>query len=161
MKMLEELLDQLELQVPNYQRMDSRISRVNVGWHLAHSLVTLEKITESLSNSSPIKYSRRINLARAMFLRWGWFPRGFAKAPVEGRPEGPINEKSLQRQIVEAKAIIRELNALNPNHYFTHPYLGDLKLKQAKRFLQIHTRHHLKVIGDIIQHTEHPESKLP
>ena len=32
---------------------------------------------------------------------------------------------------------------MEPNRFFTHPVFGDLNLKLAVRFLEVHTQHHL------------------
>ena len=42
-----------------------------------------------------------------------------------------------------------DLETLNANSYFKHPYFGDLNLKKTLWFLNLHTNHHLKIIKDI------------
>ena len=48
-----------------------------------------------------------------------------------------------------AKNSLVDLETLNANSYFTHPYFGDLNLKKTIWFLNLHTNHHLKIIKDI------------
>ena len=43
------------------------------------------------------------------------------------------------------------MKELHANSNFKHPYFGVLNLKMTKRFLEIHTNHHLKIIKEILQ----------
>ncbi len=148
--MLEKLLKQLEENIPFHEYENLRVSKVNVGWHVEHCLIAMVSITDALSKSNPADYEPRINLARFILLKAGRFPRGRAKAPQQGLPSGIVNAESLRTHCADAKVKTRELDAIAANHFFHHPYLGNLNVKRAKRFLIIHTQHHLKIIRDIL-----------
>ena len=65
-------------------------------------------------------------------------------------PKGIIDKNSLLSHIVVTRDKIEEMKTLSINKYIEHPFLGKLKLKQAINFLEIHTKHHLEIIEDII-----------
>jgi hypothetical protein len=56
----------------------------------------------------------------------------------------------LKDSIAKAKENIASLASAQKNHYFEHPYFGKLNLKPTIKFLKIHTKHHLKIINDIL-----------
>lgn len=76
-------------------------------------------------------------------------PRGKAKAPKSVQPKSDYTLESLQEKLLKTRSKIAELQLLSKDHYFQHPGLGNMKLKQMIKFLEIHTRHHLKIIHDI------------
>jgi hypothetical protein len=48
------------------------------------------------------------------------------------------------------KEKIKELTGLHPNSFFVHPFFGKLNLKATIKMLEIHTKHHIYIINDII-----------
>ena len=76
-------------------------------------------------------------------------PRGKGKAPKVVQPIEPATVALLISKLEIAKNNLNELESLNTNSYFTHPYFGNLNLKKALWFLKLHTNHHLKIIKDI------------
>jgi hypothetical protein len=61
----------------------------------------------------------------------------------------PFFLKSPELTFRKIKNSLVDLETLNANSYFTHPYFGDLNLKKTIWFLNLHTNHHLKIIKDI------------
>ena len=61
-----------------------------------------------------------------------------------------INEYNLQLHVNKTRETIKGLETVSKDHFFPHPYFGNLKKKETIRFLEIHTNHHLKIIRDII-----------
>jgi hypothetical protein len=47
-----------------------------------------------------------------------------------------------------------KLETISKDRYFTHPFFGDLTLNQTINFLEIHTKHHLEIIEDIISNKQ-------
>jgi len=62
-----------------------------------------------------------------------------------------ITLEDLQTQFEIAKKTIKDLETLDPKSNFKHPLFGRLNLKQTRFFLIIHTKHHLKIIEDILK----------
>ena len=63
------------------------------------------------------------------------------------------NEKIIKKM----SPIIKQINELEPefeklsaDKFFTHPVFGDVRIKQARRVIAIHTQHHIKIINDIL-----------
>ena len=151
MKNLEKLLDQLESRISLFEKENIAISRSNVGWHIEHSLLTLNGVTKVLLQSDPKDYQWKFKLSRMIILILGKIPRGKVKAPQIVVPNSAIDLHSLQEHINKSRNSIKELESLSNNHYFEHPYFGKLKKKETLRFLEIHTNHHWKIIEDIIK----------
>lgn len=145
------LLDQLEHYIPKNEFVDLQVSQSTVGWQIEHSLLTLNGIITAIQNSNPIKYRRNISIMKWMILATKKIPRGKAKAPKVVVPKEVITRADLEQHLAKAKDAIKVLEFVSQNHFFTHPYFGDLKKKQTILFLEIHTHHHLKIIRDIVR----------
>ena len=151
MKELDDLIKELESNIPHYELIAPEVSKSSVGWHIDHTLITVILITEALKKSDPDKYKWKFNLTRTLVMTMSKIPRGRGKAPGITLPDNEINPETLKVKAEAASLKINELNELQSNHYFEHPYFGDLNLKPAKKMLLIHTRHHLDIIKDIIR----------
>lgn len=150
MNQLDNLLGMLETKVPHYETLNQHISQATVGWHIEHALLTLNGVTNRLIKSNPSDYTWKFNFIRIVVLTTRKFPRGKGKAPEVVQPKGTIDKNNLQSHIVLTRNKINELKTLHKDKYFEHPFFGKLKLKQTINFLEIHTKHHLEIIEDII-----------
>lgn len=148
---LEKLLDHFESRIPLFEKENLAISKSNVGWHIEHSLLTLNGVTKFLTHSNPKDYKWKFNFIRILVLKRGKIPRGKAKAPKVVVPNITIDESSLQTHITQTRNSILELETISKDHYFEHPFFGKIKRNDTIRFLEIHTNHHLKIIEDIIK----------
>ncbi len=151
MKKLHEQLLELENQIPRQEFINQAISKSPVGWHIEHSLLTINLIIQALQNSNPGHYKRRISFSKIVVFAVKKIPRGRAKAPRVVEPK-IYNSETLRAHIEKAKEKIKLLEQINPGQYFDHPYFGNLKLKDTIKFLKIHTKHHMDIIDDIIKH---------
>lgn len=149
-KKMELLLAELEHSVPFYNKKKESISQSDAGWHIEHSLLTIDQIIARLSQSKNNRYKRAFSFPRFIVMTTGIIPRGRAQSPRSVQPAGDINPETLQRHLAITSEKLIELVLLDKEQFFEHPYFGHLKLKQAVRFLEIHTRHHVKIIRDII-----------
>lgn len=69
------------------------------------------------------------------------------RAPREIRPDGETGERDallleLQRAVADFEGVFVEISRANPGKSLTHPFLGELNLRQAIRLAAVHTRHH-------------------
>jgi hypothetical protein len=151
MKNLEKLLDQLESRISLFEKENIAISKSNVGWHIEHSLLTLNGVTKFLVHSDPKDYKWKFNFTRILILKTGKIPRGRAKAPKVVVPQSTIDRATLLTHIKESRNSLLELKTISKDHYFEHPFFGKIKRKDTIRFLEIHTNHHWKIIEDIIK----------
>ena len=104
-----------------------------------------------LKNSNPDDYKYNFNLKRSIVYFRKKIPRGVGKAPKSVRTFDEITFGDLQTQFEVAKKTIKDLENLDPKSNFRHPVFGRLNLKQTRFFLIIHTKHHLKIIEDILE----------
>jgi DinB superfamily len=149
MKKLNTLLNQLESNLLNYEKLNTAISAATVGWHIEHTLLATSNIIEALKKSNAKDYSWQFNTKRFFVFTTGKIPRGRGKAPESVRP-AVLNAAHLKTRIDAAKTKINELSTLDARNYFQHFFFGKLNVKATITFLNIHMRHHLNIINDIV-----------
>ena len=149
-KILTPLLTEVEGYIPQRDSINLKVSKVDVAWQLDHILKTFNRITEVLESSNPEDYSSSVSAARTMSLTAGYIPRGRAQSPDAVRPPDQIITEDIYKQLEEAKANITILATLDEDTNFDHPYFGQLNKAQAIRFIEVHTKHHLNIIADIL-----------
>lgn len=150
MKKLEELIKDLENKVPKQELINQMVSTSSVGWHIEHTLLTVNLIIEAVKNSNPKDYQWTFNFPRLYVFTMKKIPRGRAQSPASVKPTNNFNIETLENHIYFSKEKLKELDTLKPNNYFEHPFFGKLNLKPTKKFLEIHTNHHIDIINDII-----------
>jgi hypothetical protein len=153
MTQLETLLQQLEQSIARHETLNQAVSQASVGWHIEHTLLTLNGIQQVLAASDPARYRWRFSLGRLVFFTFKRIPRGRAKSPEVVLPKGPISAETLTAHLARTRAMLPRLAALPAGSYFHHPYFGNLRRDQALQFLEIHTRHHVAIIADILAPT--------
>lgn len=145
------LLEHLQAVIPKQEIINQQISKASVGWHIEHSLLTINLIIENLQNSDPQKYRWKFNFIRTLIYTINKIPRGKAQSPKAVRPKTICSSEALQIHIDLTKEKMKVLQSLNRNNYFEHPFFGKLNLKPAIKFLGLHTKHHLHIISDILK----------
>jgi hypothetical protein len=148
---LDKLISELEAKIPDYEKINLKISQANVGWHIEHTLLALHGIVNALSTADSGKFKWQLNVSRIIVFTFNKIPRGRAKAPKIVQPKTNYDIDSLRKHVSAAREKIKQLNLINKDAFFKHPSLGNLKLKQAVLFMEIHGNHHLEIINDILQ----------
>jgi len=148
---LEKEINELESFLKSIDLEKASVSSVSVGWHIDHALRAIYVIIKSLQRSEPANYKWRFNLGRIFILTFKYIPRGTAKAPKNVISQSNINKERILVLLEKTKASIPQLSHLQPTNFFIHADAGYLKLKAAKKFLEIHTTHHIKIIEDILK----------
>ncbi len=151
MQELNILINKLEEKIPSMDAVNTQISSAKVGWHIEHSLLVVINIANGFKQSNPKTYSWKFNINRTFIWTIGKIPRGKGKAPKVVQPQAKITKELLLESVERAKNSIAELNKVQNNQYFSHPYFGHLNLKPTIKFLKIHTKHHLDIINDIVK----------
>jgi hypothetical protein len=151
MEKLKKLIQDLESKIQNQEMLNPTISKSSVGWHIEHTLLTMNLIIGALQKSNPENYKQSFNFYRVLVFAMNKIPRGKAKAPKIVQPKEDFNIESLKSHLEKAKTKLAELNSIGNKNYFEHPYFGHLTLKPTIKFLEIHTNHHLQIINDIIK----------
>ncbi|WP_293873547.1 DUF1569 domain-containing protein [Flavobacterium sp.] len=151
MKKLNSLIDQLESHIADFEKTNSAVSTSTIGWQIDHSFLVINKVVSDIKNSNPENYKWKFNWKRSLIQIINKIPRGKAKAPQVVQPTESSSIEKLTEKFDLAKKSIAELELLPATSYFKHPYFGDLNLKSAIWFLKLHTKHHLKIIKDIVK----------
>lgn len=152
MTKLQSLLNELESHIVNYEKVNPAVSKSSVGWHIEHSFLVLYAVIHNLQKSNPGDYKWKLNFNRILVQTiLKKIPRGRGKAPKSVQPLEKITLEALKNKLERVRNSIAELSSYEAKNYFTHPYFGDLNLKHSIHFLEIHTKHHLKIIEDILK----------
>ncbi len=151
MEKLTKMLQELEQKIPLADKVNVAVSQSSVGWHIDHTLIVTNAICSAVSKSDPAKYKWKFNFMKTLVYTMGKIPRGKVKAPKSVTPVEVFENERLKQSFQKAYTEISGLDQLNKDCYFRHPYFGDLNVKPTKKFLEIHTRHHLNIIEDIIK----------
>ena len=153
---LAQLIAELQSRVPHHQFVNPAVSKGSVGWHIEHTLLTLNLVLDVIKKSDPAHYKARFDWRRLVVLLLGKIPRGRIKAPKMVQPTVQFNADTLQQHVLRAQQNLAGMQQVSAQQFFTHPFLGDFKLKPALRFLQVHTQHHLNIINDILKKKQEP-----
>lgn len=149
MRNIEKHLDEIYNYVEHEHQLNTSVSSVNVGWHIEHSSLVIIKIIETVSKSDPKKYKWKFNIKRSFVFFLEKFPRGKAKAPDIVMPK-QTEKTDFSALLIKTKEAIKKLDQVDHNQYFLHHVFGDLNKKNTFIMLDIHTKHHLQIIKDII-----------
>jgi hypothetical protein len=145
------LLQQLENHISNFEKTNPNVSNSTVGWQIDHCLLVINGIIGQLEISDPSKYQPKWTFPKFMVFTTGKIPRGKAKAPKVVIPTQVATQEELLSKLAAAKNNVLKLDTFSENQFFNHPFFKDLNVKQTKKFLTIHTKHHLKIIQDILK----------
>jgi hypothetical protein len=151
MQKLHNLVSQLESKIPFYEKSNPSVSNSTIGWQIEHSLKTIYQILQVVKNSNPEDYQWKFNKNKVLISIIGFIPRGKAKAPKVVIPDDHITEDSLKNSLQKVKTLLQEWDSFDKNAHFPHPYFGKLNKKSTEWFLNLHTKHHLKIINDICE----------
>jgi hypothetical protein len=145
------LIQQLQSKIPQMEMVNPSVSASSVGWHIAHTLLANNRIITGMGKSNAADYRSKFSFKKMVVFATGKIPRGRGKAPDAVMPANDFTAASLQQQVDMALEKLKELDGLQPNNFIEHPFFGKLNLVNTKKFLEIHTRHHLSIIDDIIR----------
>jgi hypothetical protein len=148
---LKKQLSKLESYTPLIHKENSKVSKAKVGWQLDHALKVFNAVSEWTENSNPKEYKPNFNLWRSILFPLCYIPRGKARAPKKVSPPDIITNDDLLNQFQQAHRHLEVLERLSKTSYFNHHMFGLLTKQQTLRFLEMHTKHHLKIVKDILK----------
>lgn len=151
MEKLQSTVNELEGKLQWKDSINNAVSSADVAWHIAHSLKVIINVVAALKKSDPMHYRWRFNFNRYFVCFLGYIPRGRGKAPNSVLPAEHLTIDMLRAEFVAVRQAILDLKLLDRKHNFEHPYFGQLSASETKKFLFLHTVHHLKIIGDILR----------
>lgn len=151
MTKLQQQILQLENHISKLEKTNPKVSNSTVGWQIDHCLLVINGVASQLEISNPNECKPKWNFNKLYVFITGKIPRGKIRAPKGVTPVSVATTEELTSKIELAKANILKFSTLPKNAFFTHPFFKDLNVKQTEKFLEIHTKHHLKIIEDILR----------
>lgn len=151
MKNVNSVLDQLASKISFSETLNEKVSQANVAWHIEHSLLVIDSVRDFVAASNPKDFKSSFGVTKSLVLLTKSFPRGKARAPKSVRPLTQGTNDRLRAHLDATRTSLAVLETLPKNSYFEHPIFGMLNLKQTILFFEIHTKHHLKIIDDILK----------
>ena len=152
MQNLDLLVSQLESKITQFETSNLTVSNGSVGWHIEHSLKTIDQIVTACKNSNPANYQWHFNFKRFLIMSIAKkIPRRKARAPKIVRPKGDINRETLATNVSKVRENLIGWKDLDKNSNFPHPFFGILNKKETENFLVLHTKHHLMIVNDILK----------
>ena len=132
------------------------VSGWNSSQHLDHLATSNRRIVRGIERAlaAPAhEGGSRLTFVGRVVLLTGFIPRGKGKAPEASLPRSgsleDVRENLLQAQraVSELSERLGEIDACRGR--FDHHVFGGFRPIEWLRFMQLHTRHHLKIIRDI------------
>lgn len=148
---LQNVLNQIEDNIKHSEAINANVSKVNVAWHLDHSLKVFNAVVTNMEKSDPSTYENNFSFMGRVIFALKYIPRGKAKAPKHVLPSESILIEDVIKQLAEARAHITIIPGLDKNAYFKHPLFGNVNTTRVIRFLDAHTTHHLKIVKSILK----------
>jgi len=149
MRNIEQRLEKLYTYIEDAHKLNTSVSSANVGWHIEHSLLVINKMITALIHSDPTRYKWKFNLSRAIVFTINKFPRGKGKAPDAVTPK-QVEKTDFDALFTKTREKIEELKKADPNNFYEHNIFGVLNKKNTFIVLDIHTNHHIQIIKDIL-----------
>jgi hypothetical protein len=142
-------LAELSTYIPQSDRQNVSVSNANIGWQIDHSLRVMNLVITALLSSNPAEYKPKFNWRKSFIFFTKKIPRGKVRAPKGILPTEEITESSLISSVELAHKNIGLLENCAPNHFFVHPFFGQVNVRETFVFIEVHTEHHLKIIRDM------------
>ena len=143
-------LQDLQTRINHYKISRNHISSASVGWHIAHITIVIGRVVSSLVESDSVNFKSKFSLTKTLVFAINKIPRGKGKAPKASLPDANISLEYLSAGTSIAIEKIKLLEGFEKNKHFAHPYFGNINKRDTIKFLNLHTKHHLKIIDDII-----------
>ena len=144
------LLRDLAQLISERDRLNPNVSRATVGWHLAHAFKVVIEVVKAIEQPKETSYRWTLNWSRMYVLTFAHIPRGSARSPKSVVPRDDITEAYLHQLFEEAQKAVKRLEALPKSAHWHHPYLGEMNQRMTRRFVYVHTRHHEKIVGEVM-----------
>jgi hypothetical protein len=143
-------LRELQEYVPRAAERDADVSGWSVGMHIQHVSLAMVAVCQSLVASKPPAPRSGLNLVRSIVFTSGRIPRGRAKSPDPAVPSEGVTEEELRSLLAESERQLQTARAAPPDRWFRHFAFGVMERDRTLRFLEIHNRHHLRIVQDIL-----------
>ena len=150
MTAIEQTVEELRSAVVNADATVPTVSSWSVGEHIHHCCLSMIGVSKSLRKSTPPAPRAKPTIPRAAVFYFGFIPRGRARSPSFVLPK-PLPHPELLAMLDQSAELLAMAGGLEPETWFTHPFLGAMDRDQALKFVLVHNRHHLKIVADILK----------
>lgn len=141
----------IESHLKDIDIVNPKVSSSSIGWQIDHSLKVINSIYNALAASNPSDTKKTLTFIGRILLMLNYIPRGKGKSPKHVLPPEMIKIDDLKKQLTQAKTNIAAIPQLNKEAHFLHPYFGTMRRDTALKFIKMHTKHHLKIVKDILK----------
>lgn len=145
------IIEELSSYLNSSEVLEVKVSNWSVGAHIEHCTKVIVGICTTLEQSNPDDYRKKFSLAQKIIFASGKIPRGKGKSPKRVVPDLTSSISQIQKYLEKAEEKLNAIESLPEKSHFNHPNFGSLDLKRAKKFIDIHTNHHIAIIKDIIK----------
>ena len=151
MAYLDKQIAEMQALLPQYLTENTAVSKGTIGWHILHNLKVINGVYAATSASDPSQYRWKFSFPRLVVFFTGKIPRGKAKSPKQVQPAKDFTEADIVAELEKAQQNAANFDTLKAGSFFKHPFFGALTLPKTKKFLAIHTNHHLHIMRDILK----------
>jgi hypothetical protein len=156
------LQDEIEERLAHDPAVLARVALSVSGWsseqHVAHVALANELVLRNLKSLAAGRGQLLVRGAAAdpravAVLSEGRLPRGQTQAPRMVRPPERVERALLDQWLADGRTALSELDPrtlLPGDPKIPHQLLGPLDAPQWARFALVHTRHHLAIVGEIL-----------
>ncbi|MCG8607339.1 DUF1569 domain-containing protein [bacterium] len=143
-------LNKIDQLIPQRVIRNEQVSKWSVGMQIEHALLATNRICQALAKSEPYTGKIKKSFLRRMIFFTGVIPRGRGKSPPGAIPREQATEAELRELLISAHQAARKAAEAHGDNMWEHFLFGVLKKDDALRFVEIHNKHHLKIISDIL-----------
>jgi hypothetical protein len=143
-------LAELRRVVPEHAVLVPAVSRWSVGMHVHHVSLAMIEVCRSLVESEPPPPRSRFRILTWAVLTVGRIPRGRAESPDPALPREGIGPEELSALLDDCDAWMSRAERAMPGQWFRHFVFGVLDRDRTLQFLEVHNRHHLRIVQDIL-----------
>ncbi len=143
-------IDELTTLADFAERKAEAVSAWSVGTHIQHLSLAMSGISKALLASSSPMPPARFSLPKFFVLLLGRIPRGKGRAPKSTIPEKEVSKEEVLAALAAAREGMVAAQSVPFDRWFQHPMFGPLTKDQTLRFVEIHNRHHLAIIREIL-----------
>jgi len=148
---LDKELNQIESYLSSMDKINVEVSKAPVKWHLYHSLKVINGVLKEAQNSIPEEYNPKTNRQWRYVSIFNKIPRNKVTAPSKVNPSYNIQKDQIIAELQKARKSIEGWSDLEKNNFYKHAVLANLNKRKIKKFLRVHSRHHLKIVKDILK----------
>ena len=155
-KRLRALLDDIDSLAQREESQFALRREVVSNWSVAEQLDHAVRICASILgriHEPGETVPQKLNLVGRVILLVGWIPRGKGKSPKAFLPV-PCSREEMRKSVSDARTLLDGLLAgrasESNDRIVPHPIFGGLTAREAFGFAITHTRHHMKIVREIL-----------